>query len=137
VETVYVLHRRYVIICLRRISWIAALKESTLLLPITFVGACNRDLFEVGLVPCLLPQLQPGNVIVRDNATFHHGPAIKARVAQAGCEMGYVPSYSPDLNQIEHGWFVLKNWMRQPWSEFDSLRDCVDAAFKACLNVAS
>jgi hypothetical protein len=41
------------------------------------------------------------------------------------------------LNQIEHWWFVLKNWMRQRWDEFDSFRDCVDAAFKYCPNVLS
>jgi hypothetical protein len=25
------------------------------------------------------------------------------------------------LNEIETWWFVLKNWMRQRWDEFDSL----------------
>ncbi|MBD1852628.1 IS630 family transposase, partial [Cyanobacteria bacterium FACHB-502] len=32
-------------------------------------------------------------------------------------------------------WFVLKNWMRQRWDEFETFRDCVDAAFKNCPNV--
>jgi hypothetical protein len=30
-----------------RVSWIAALKEGCLLAPMTYVGACNRDLFEL------------------------------------------------------------------------------------------
>jgi transposase len=120
-----------------RVSWIAALKESTLFAPITFAGSCNRDLFELWLEQCLLPQLQPGDVIVIDNASFHHGQAIEEMVAQAGCEIWYLPPYSPDLNKIEHWWFVLKNWMRQRWSEFDSFRNCVDAAFKICPNVLS
>ena len=118
-----------------RSSWIAALKQGKLIAPMTFAGSCNRDLFEMWLEDCLLPKLQPGDVIVIDNASFHRSQAIEEIVAQAGCELWYLPPYSPDLNKIEHWWFVLKNWMRQRWHEFESFRDCVDAAFKHCPNV--
>lgn len=101
----------------------------------TFEGSCNRDWFELWLTECLLPQLQPGDVIVIDNASFHHAQSIEERVAEAGCELWYLPPYSPDLNKIERWWFVLKNWMRQRWDEFDSFRECVDAAFNQCPNV--
>lgn len=101
----------------------------------TFEGSCNRVLFEMWLEQYLIPQLQPGDVIVIDNASFHHSQAIEEMVGQAGSEIWYLPVYSPDLNLIEHWWFVLKNWMRQRWEEFDTFRDCVDAAFKHCPNV--
>lgn len=118
-----------------RVSWIAALKQGKLFAPMTFEGACNRDLFEVWLEQSLVPQLQPGDVIIIDNASFHHSQTIEEIVAEVGCEIWYLPPYSPDLNKIEHWWFVLKNWMRQRWNEFDSFRNCVDAAFKQCPNV--
>lgn len=118
-----------------RVSWIAALKLGKLFAPMTYGGSCNRDLFEMGLEQCLVFQLQPGDVIVIDNASFHHSQAIEDIVAQAGLELWYLPPYSPDLNKIERWWFVLKNWMRQCWDDFDSFRDCVDAAFKNCPNV--
>lgn len=105
-----------------RVSWIIALKSETVFAPMTFVGSCNRDLFEMWLTDCLLPQLQPGNVIVIDNARFHRSQFIEEVVAAAGCELWYLQPYSPDLNQIEHWWFVLKNWMRQRWEEFESFR---------------
>jgi transposase len=120
-----------------RVSWIAALKEKCLFAPMTFAGSCNRDLFEMWLEECLLPQLQPGDIIVIDNASFHHSQTIEEIVAEAGCDIWYLPPSSPDLYQIEHWWFVLKNWMRQRWNQFESFRDCVDAAFKHCPNVHS
>ena len=49
----------------------SALKQEELFAPITFSGSCNRDLFERWLEQSLLPQLQPGDVIVIDNASFH------------------------------------------------------------------
>lgn len=120
-----------------RISWIAALVQGKLIAPMTFAGTCNRDLFEMWLEQSLLPQLQPGSVIVIDNASFHRSQVIDELVTQAGCEIWYLPPYSPDLNKIERWWSVLKNWMRQRINEFESFRDCVDAAFKYCPNVTA
>ena len=120
-----------------RVSWIAALKEGKLLAPMTFEGACNRDLFEMWLSECLLPQLQPGDIIVIDNASFDRSQYINEIMALTGCEIWYLPTYSPDLNKIERWWFVLKNWMKQRWDEFETFRDCVDAAFKKCPNVCA
>ncbi len=120
-----------------RVSWIAALKQGNIFAPMTFTGFCNRDLFEMWLEQCLLPKLQPGDVIIIDNASFHHSQFIDEIVAVAGCELWYLPPYSPDLNKIEHWWFVLKNWMRQHWDEFVEFHDCVDAAFKQRPNVGA
>jgi len=36
----------------QRVSWIAALKAGCLFAPLTFVGAGNRDLFEMWLEVC-------------------------------------------------------------------------------------
>jgi len=118
-----------------RVSWIAALKQGQLFAPMTFEGACNRDLFEMWLEEALLPQAQAGDVILIDNASFHRSQTIEELVAAAGCELWYLPTYSPDLNKIERWWFVLKNWMKQRWDEFETFRDCVDDAFKQCPNV--
>ena len=113
-----------------RVSWIAALQQGKLFSPMIYQGGCNRDLFEMWLEQGLLPQLKPGDVIVIDNASFHKGQCIEELVQEAGCELWYLPPYSPDLNKIETWWFVLKNWMKQRWDKFETFRDCVDAAFQ-------
>lgn len=86
---------------------------------------------------CLIPQLEEGDVIIIDNASFPQGETIQEFIEQAGCQMSnlVLPSYSPDLNPIENWWAVLKTWMKQRIKEFETVRDCVEAAFKNCPNV--
>jgi transposase len=83
----------------------------------------------------LIPQLEMGDIIILDNATFHKGESIKEIVEESGCELLYLPPYSPDLNKIENWWAVLKTGMKQRLIEFDTVRDCVDTVFKECPNV--
>lgn len=120
-----------------RVSWVAALLQGKIIAPLTFQGSCNRDLFEAWLEQCLLPKLEPGKVIVIDNATFHKSDHISEIVSKRGCRLLYLPPYSPDLNKIERCWSVLKTWMKQRIERYDSLRGCVDSAFRECPNVVS
>lgn len=120
-----------------RVSWLSALKSGNLLAPLTFEGCCNKSLFEAWLKDCLIPKLEPGNIIIIDNASFHKGEEIRKIIEEAGCEIWYLPPYSPDLNKIENWWAVLKTWMKQRLKEFDNVRECVDAAFKNCPNVCA
>lgn len=85
----------------------------------------------------MLPQLKPGDIIIIDNASFHKGEYIREIVEEAECEIWYLPPYSPDLNKIENWWAVLKTWMKQRLKEFDTVRECVDAAFKNCPNICA
>jgi transposase len=39
---------------------------------------------------------------------------------------------SPDFNKIKNWWAVLKTWMKLRLKEFETVRECVDAAFKNC-----
>ena len=120
-----------------RVSWLSALKDGKLLAPLTFEGSCNKDLFEAWLKNCLLPVLEPGDLIIIDNASFHKGKSIKELVEEAGCEIWYLPPYSPDLNKIENWWAVLKTWMKQRLNEFQTVRECGDAAFRNCPNICA
>ena len=82
-----------------RASWIGALKNGKIFAPLTFEGCCNRDLFEAWLSQSLIPQLEAGDIIIVDNATFHKGESIREMVEDAGCEIWYLPAYSPDVHR--------------------------------------
>ena len=120
-----------------RVSWIAALNEGRIFAPLKVKGSSNTHLFESWVSECLVPQLIPGQVIIMDNASFHKSSFIVELIEGAGCELWYLPKYSPDLNKIERWWFVLKNWMKQRFDQFEEFWDCVDASFKNCPNVSS
>ena len=96
-----------------------------------YQGYCNAKLISAWLQKFLLPQLLPGQVIIMDNAPFHNSGKIREIIEEAGCELLFLPSYSPDLNPIEHWWHKVKTAIRKqlPLHDFD-VHKAADAAFQ-------
>jgi transposase len=109
-----------------RVNMIAAHCHGQLMAPFTVVGSCNRSVFEIWLETCLIPVLKPGQVVVMDNATFHKGGKIEQLIQQVGCQLLYLPAYSPDFNKIERCWSWLKSRIRKQLDQFDCLRDAME-----------
>ena len=109
-----------------RVNMIAAWCARHLLAPFTVEGACNRVVFETWVETCLVPVLQPGQVVILDNATFHKGGRIQQLIEQAGAQLLYLPPYSPDLNKIENCWSWLKSRVRKHLALFACLRDAME-----------
>ena len=47
-----------------------------------------------------------------DNAAFHKSERTKELIEKAGCYLLFLPTYSPDLNPIEHCWHTVKSRLR-------------------------
>ena len=76
-----------------------------------FKGTCDTELFNIWLKEILLPKTKKGDVIVMDNASFHKSPTTRKLIEDAGCELVYLPPYSPDLNPIENDFAnIKKRW---------------------------
>ncbi len=62
---------------------------------------------------CLVPTLQPGDIVVMDNLPAHKNAAVRQIIEAAGAELRYLPPYSPDLNPIEQAFAKLKAHLRK------------------------
>src|ERR1035441_8182370 len=96
-----------------RTSIISASQQGKLVAPLVFQGSCNTEVVDAYFEQVLLPELPPGSVIVLDNARFHQSPTTQKLVEAAGCQLLFLPPYSPDLNPIEHLWAAFKTRLRK------------------------
>lgn len=110
-----------------RVNMIAGYRNGRLIAPFTVEGACNRVVFELWLESCLIPVLQPGEWVILDNASFHHGGRIAQLIEAQGAQVVYLPAYSPDLNRIEKCWAWLKSRIRKQRRNTTSLREAMEA----------
>ena len=76
-------------------------------------GATTKAVFEAYLEQVLAPSLRPGQVVVMDNLSSHKGSRVRELVEERGCEILYLPPYSPDLNPIEEAFSKLKALLRR------------------------
>jgi len=117
-----------------RVKMIAAYCERQLSAAFTVDGACHRVVFETWLETCLLPTLQPGQVVILEHATFHHGGRIAALLESVGCRLLYLPPYSPDLNRLEKCWAWLKSRIRKRFAHADTLRQAMESVLKEAVS---
>ena len=76
-------------------------------------GSTTREVFEAYLEHVLAPALRPGQVVVMDNLSSHKGGRVREIVERHGCELVYLPPYSPDFNPIEQAFSKVKGLMRK------------------------
>lgn len=76
-------------------------------------GATDQAVFEGFVEHYLVPQLRPGQVVVWDNLSVHKSVRARALIEAAGCQVLFLPPYSPDYNPIELAFAKLKTALRR------------------------
>lgn len=79
----------------------------------TMYRTANGARFVAWLTGRLLPKLRRGDVLVMDNLSAHHNARVAPACARHGVRVLYLPPYSPDLNPIESGWALQKQFVRR------------------------
>ena len=77
------------------------------------VGSTTSAVFEAYVELVLAPALRPGQVVVMDNLAAHKGERVRELIERRGCELLYLPPYSPDLNPIEEAFSKVKGLLRK------------------------
>jgi transposase len=95
-------------------------------------GATDREVFEAYVERLLAPTLRRGQVVVMDNLTAHKGERVRELIEERGCELLYLPPYSPDLNPIEEAFSKVKRILRKAESRTrEALVEAIGAAISA------
>jgi len=92
-------------------------------------GVTTRIVFEAYVEKVLVPSLRHGQVVVMDNLSAHKGERVRELVESAGCELLYLPPYSPDFCPSEEAFSKIKGLMRKTGAR--SRKALVEAMGKA------
>ncbi len=97
-------------------------KNTTLLASITLEGmgpslavegSTTKEVFEAYLEQVLLPEVHEGQVLIMDKLPAHKPNRMRELIEERGCQLLYLPSYSPEYNPIEEAFSKIKEILRR------------------------
>jgi transposase len=94
-------------------TFVAGLRLSGIVAPMVLDGPINQRAFEAYVEQILVPELEPGDIVIMDNLSSHKSPAVRTAIEAAGAELRFLPPYSPDFNPIEKAFAKLKALLRK------------------------
>lgn len=95
------------------VSLLASLTPSGLGPGLHIAGTIDRVAFETFVTQQLVPTLHPGQIVVLDNLSVHKSARARIAIEAAGCDLWFLPTYSPDFNPIEQAFSKLKHHLRR------------------------
>lgn len=105
---------------------IAGLSCDGIVAPWVISGAMDRNAFDTYVEKVLLPELEPGSVVILDNLATHKSDTAAQMLKSHGCWFLFLPAYSPDLNPIEMAFSKLKAHLRRIGARtFDQLIEAI------------
>ena len=88
-------------------SW-AGIGESMLI-----EGSANAVAFEQYIEQILAPCLTAGQMVLMDNLAAYKSARVEEVIQARGCQLHFLPSYSPDFSPIEETFSKLKTFLRR------------------------
>ena len=98
-------------------------------------GATNASAFEAYLEHVLVKSLHAGQIVVMDNLQVHKGAGVRQLIEGKGCQLLFLPAYSPDLSPIEEAFSKLKTFLRR--AQARTREALQEAIMQALLTVTS
>lgn len=92
---------------------VAGLRRTGMVAPTVPDGPINHDAFVAHVHQVLVPELNPGDIVIMDNLLRNKAPDAREAMEAAGAMLLLLPPYSPDFNPIEQAFSKLKADLRQ------------------------
>jgi transposase len=111
---------------------VAAIGLDGVVAPMVVNGPFNGESFAQYVESSLVPELEPGMIVVMDNLPVHKSKRVADAIAAAGCTLVFLPPYSPDYNPIENMWSKVKALLRAAAARtFQAVVDATGDALRA------
>ncbi len=78
----------------------------------THTGSVKAERVVQFVQEAVVPCLKPGDTLVLDNARIHKAALLRPILEGLGCDLLFLPPYSPDFSPIEPAWGKLKSALR-------------------------
>lgn len=116
----------------KNVTLLASITQRGLGACLAVEGSTPREVFEAYLEHVLAPTLRPGQMVVMDNLSAHKGGRVKQIIEGRGCELTYLPPYSPEFNPIEQAFSKVKGLLRRAGARTrESLIEAMGSALSA------
>lgn len=97
----------------KNVSLVCAIDSGGVKPSMSVEGAVDGKAFESYLEHFLTPKLGRGQIVVMDNLSVHKSKRAARLIEDAGCELLFLPPYSPDMNPIEEAFSKVKGILRK------------------------
>jgi transposase len=96
--------------------------NTTLIAALTFAGmgesmiiegSTTTVVFEKYVEEILAPSLRAGQIVIMDNLAAHKSAKVEHLIEARGCQLLFLPGYSPDFSPIEETFSKLKTYLRR------------------------
>src|SRR5262249_60841487 len=94
------------------VALIVGLRPTEVVAPFVFEGATDGAAFGTYMAAVLVPELQPGDVVVWDNLQPHKNAQVIAAIEAARARVEPLPVNSPDLTPVEGLGSQVKEFLR-------------------------
>jgi transposase len=116
----------------QNITLLASMNLNGIQAAMTVEGAADEAVFEAFIEKVLLPTLRPGQIVILDNLSIHKSARVEQFVTQAGCQLLFLPAYSPDFSPIEEAFSKLKTFIRRyRCKTIPTLMKAIEQGFKS------
>lgn len=119
----------------KNVSLICAIDHQGVKTSMNVEGAVDSKAFESYIENFLVPNLERGQIVVMDNLSVHKSKGARELIEDAGCELLFLPPYSPDYNPIEEAFSKVKSILRK--AEARSREALVEATGHALDSITS